>query len=265
MFPPGANHHARWINFYDQEVEVDEVRLFMWHSWPPVILAQKSLPVRYHWGPHAVFNLAYAPASPAVLDYGECVNFTFDYTTEEAGGVYVERLPTVKPPGGLGMIGNGPVLLPCCAGSSGGFFALTSGGPTVTAVDYQVYDTYPHLLLSWAYPVHYVFGSPADVTGVPGPTEPPPDALAGPATLGPIHPNPFNPVTNIPVTMAATAPAKLCVYDLRGRLVRTLVDGPLPAGRTEISFTAGDLASGVYFCALEAAGTRQTRRVMLAK
>lgn len=264
MFPPGAHHHARWINFHDLEVEVDEVRLFMWHSTPAVILAEMSLPVRYHWGPHAVFDLAYAPASPAVLDYGERVNFTFDYTTEEAGGVYVERLPTVKPPGGWSMSVNAPELLPCCAGSSSGFFALNSGGPLITAVDYRVYDTYPHLLLSWAYPVHYVFGAPAVVTGVPGPTQPP-DALAGPATLEPVYPNPFNPVTNIPVTMAAAAPARLRVYDLRGRLVRTLVDGTLPAGRTEIAFAAGDLASGVYFCALEVAGTRQTRRVVLAK
>lgn len=265
MFPPGANHHARWINFHDQEAEVDEVRLFMWHSSPAVILAEKSLPVRYHWGPHAVFNQAYTPASPAVLDYSEHVDVTFDYTTEEAGGVRIMNMPYVSELGESTVGTNGLPALPCCAGSSGGFFTVVSGGHTVERVGYWVYDLASTALWHWFLPVHYVFGEPAILTAAPPTPELPAAALAGPATLEPIYPNPFNPVTNIPVTMAAAAPARLRVYDLRGRLVRTLVDGPLPAGRTEIAFAAGDLASGVYFCALEVAGTRQTRRMVLMK
>ena len=48
------------------------------------------------------------------------------------------------------------------------------------------------------------------------------------------YPNPFNPSTTISFSMAAPADASLAIYDARGALVRTLVDGhAAPGARTQ--------------------------------
>ena len=69
-------------------------------------------------------------------------------------------------------------------------------------------------------------------------------------------PNPFNPRTALHFTISEDGPVKLSVYDLKGRLVTTLVDEHLPAGSYEIPWRGKDSAgrntpSGVYFARLE--------------
>ena len=66
-------------------------------------------------------------------------------------------------------------------------------------------------------------------------------------------PNPFNPVTRIRFEIAGSTQAtRLQIYDIQGRLVRTLVNAPLDPGWHE-RFWHGrddrgrDAASGVYF------------------
>ncbi len=67
-----------------------------------------------------------------------------------------------------------------------------------------------------------------------------------------IYPNPFNPQTTIRLAMKQSGPASVKVYDVQGRLVRTLVEGELNAGRHDLRWTGVDNAgrsvpSGVYF------------------
>ena len=83
--------------------------------------------------------------------------------------------------------------------------------------------------------------------------------------LGNAFPNPFNPSTTIEFTMAETANASLKVYNVAGAEVATLVNGLVGAGAQSVVFDASNLTSGVYFYALEVAGTVQTRKMVLAK
>ncbi len=88
------------------------------------------------------------------------------------------------------------------------------------------------------------------------------------AVLGQNFPNPFNPATTIAFALARPGPARLDVYDARGRLVRTLVDGPRPAGPQAVTWdgrdAAGrDAASGVYFYRLRAQGVDASRRMVM--
>ncbi len=76
----------------------------------------------------------------------------------------------------------------------------------------------------------------------------------GPAALGQNFPNPFNPVTVIPVDLDAARHVTLAVYDLRGRRVATLVDGTMGGGHHEIPFDGTKLASGRYVYRLEEGG-----------
>ncbi|MBM4119035.1 hypothetical protein FJ251_15135, partial [bacterium] len=60
------------------------------------------------------------------------------------------------------------------------------------------------------------------------------------------------------------------VYDLAGRRVRTLVDGPLPAAQHEAIWDGADaagrrLASGVYFVRLVAGDYRASEKLVLVK
>ncbi len=84
-------------------------------------------------------------------------------------------------------------------------------------------------------------------------------------------PNPFNPKT----TIRYEVPAGGCdvtveVYDVSGRLVRTLVDGFEPEGRREVVWDGTDdsgreLGSGVYFYRLVTPETDVTRKMLLVK
>ncbi|MBN2170674.1 MAG: hypothetical protein JW819_05040 [Candidatus Krumholzibacteriota bacterium] len=84
-------------------------------------------------------------------------------------------------------------------------------------------------------------------------------------------PNPFNPKTTIHFSLPADAPVQLRIHDLRGRCVRTLIDGaPYRAGRHQVLWDGLDdggeaLASGLYLCRLEAGGHREAVKITLLK
>jgi hypothetical protein len=90
------------------------------------------------------------------------------------------------------------------------------------------------------------------------------------ATLSPVYPNPFNPSTTIRFELPAEGRARVSVYDAYGRLVRTLVDRPLPGGSHEVQWDGRDdhgrgAPAGVYLCRLEVGAHHQARSVTLVK
>ncbi len=78
-------------------------------------------------------------------------------------------------------------------------------------------------------------------------------------------PNPFNPSTVIGFGVPKAGPVSLRVYDVLGRMVRTLTDEEKSAGSYQVVFDAAGLASGVYYYTLTAAGSVQTRRMLLLR
>ena len=78
-------------------------------------------------------------------------------------------------------------------------------------------------------------------------------------------PNPFNPVTTIAYTLERHTIVELNLYDIKGRLVRTLDAGPRAAGRHVIRFEAGGLPSGLYLYRLTAGGASRQREMVLVK
>lgn len=78
-------------------------------------------------------------------------------------------------------------------------------------------------------------------------------------------PNPFNPVTRLAYFVPESQHVSLCVYDVAGRLVTTLVDGVVEAGEHTIEWSADGLASGVYFGRMETGGTTQVKRLVVLK
>ncbi len=84
------------------------------------------------------------------------------------------------------------------------------------------------------------------------------------------YPNPFNPSTTINFDVPEQARVSLVVYDIIGREVATLVNGDYTAGYHRVTFSANNLASGVYFYRMTSAGTDgqnfvQTKKLLLMK
>ncbi len=95
---------------------------------------------------------------------------------------------------------------------------------------------------------------------------------AGPASfaLGQNFPNPFARATSIAFSLPAPGDVDLRVYDVQGRLVRTLVQGARSAGRHEVTWDGADeggraAASGVYFYRLHAAGRQADRKLLMLR
>lgn len=89
-----------------------------------------------------------------------------------------------------------------------------------------------------------------------------PRGLPADHRLGYNYPNPFNPLTVIPIDLTADEHVDLRVYDLTGREVAVLINGMLAAGRIDIPFNAHGLSSGVYIYRMRA-GHVQSARTML--
>jgi hypothetical protein len=79
------------------------------------------------------------------------------------------------------------------------------------------------------------------------------------------YPNPFNPSTAIRYALVRPSDVTLTVYDVLGRRVATLVQGPQGGGFHEVQFDASGLASGVYLYQLRAGDFVQTRRLLLLR
>jgi YVTN family beta-propeller protein len=83
-------------------------------------------------------------------------------------------------------------------------------------------------------------------------------------------PNPFNPTTTIRFTLPEDGHVSLVIYDVTGRRVRTLVDERRQANHYEIVWDGKDgagqlVASGVYFCRLEAGNHSKTKKMLMMK
>lgn len=79
------------------------------------------------------------------------------------------------------------------------------------------------------------------------------------------YPNPAAVRATVPFTLSEGSHAVLTVWDLLGREVLRLVDGPVEAGRHAAEIEIGGLASGVYLLRLEAGASRATRRLTVVR
>lgn len=77
---------------------------------------------------------------------------------------------------------------------------------------------------------------------------------AGKFSLNQNYPNPFNPVTVISYSLSEDAAVNLEIFDVTGRLVKTLVNQTESAGYKSVEFNGSNLASGIYFYRLIASG-----------
>jgi hypothetical protein len=92
-----------------------------------------------------------------------------------------------------------------------------------------------------------------------------PNAVPTAYALNQNYPNPFNPNTEISYAIPAQTHVTLKIYNLLGQEIATLVDQVKVAGRHTISWTATDIASGVYFYRLQTDDFSATKKMVFMK
>jgi len=96
------------------------------------------------------------------------------------------------------------------------------------------------------------------------------DGLPAAFALSRAYPNPFNPTTKIDFAVPINCKVNLSIFDLAGRLVRTLVAADLNAGHHSVIWNGKNdqgrqTASGTYYYRLEAGDYKSTQKMILVK
>jgi hypothetical protein len=79
------------------------------------------------------------------------------------------------------------------------------------------------------------------------------------------YPNPFNPTTAIRFEVPEAVHMRLVIYDVTGREVAQIVDGPMDTGTHTVTWDASGLPSGIYFYQLTAGSFVESRQLVLLK
>ncbi|MBI4720070.1 MAG: choice-of-anchor D domain-containing protein, partial [Chitinivibrionia bacterium] len=84
------------------------------------------------------------------------------------------------------------------------------------------------------------------------------------------YPNPFNPLTTIEYELPEGIHVFLAIYTIEGKLVKTLIDAPRPAGSMHEIWDGRDAggnpsASGIYLYRLQAGAAALTKKMVLIK
>lgn len=83
--------------------------------------------------------------------------------------------------------------------------------------------------------------------------------------VGQNYPNPFNPETSFSVEMPDNTEALITVYDLVGKSIKVLHDGPLNKGTHTFNFDGSSLPSGIYFYEVKTPSASVIKKMILTK
>ncbi|MBD3367114.1 MAG: T9SS type A sorting domain-containing protein [Candidatus Eisenbacteria bacterium] len=112
------------------------------------------------------------------------------------------------------------------------------------------------------------YGASVGVVGTTGIVTP--GSTGSRTALLPNYPNPFRDATSVAFEMAEPGRVTVAVYDVSGRLVRTLLDRHVAGGSTSVRWDGRDengrqVASGTYFARMQTDGERFDRKVLLIR
>jgi hypothetical protein len=85
------------------------------------------------------------------------------------------------------------------------------------------------------------------------------------AVLHPPVPNPFASTASVVFQLSQSGTVRLDVFDLTGRLVKTLVNSAMVAGMYSAVLDGEDMSSGIYFIRLSGSAQTLTTRVVLMR
>jgi len=238
-------------DFFDHQILIDEFRL----------------PVYYHFSGHAILQAEVTPKAPAILSNDERVNVEIIYRNglTEEGWLYTHPMSRGVETPNLSAF-NRTVAYPGLNLPIIQSFRITEGDYLIDHLRFQMFNGRENeLWLSYFVDTEIYYGNVAGLSPV---IDLP---MASMPVLHPNYPNPFNPRTTIKFDLPADMVAGVKIYDLCGRLVKTLVGRQaMSAGEKQAYWNGRDdsgrvVAAGVYLYRLEAGAFSVAQRMTLVK
>jgi hypothetical protein len=90
--------------------------------------------------------------------------------------------------------------------------------------------------------------------GVVTPVEPTPPIACSALTLDPVYPNPLRASGTMEFTLPTASQVRISLHDMRGRELRSLIDGWREPGRYSLRLDGSRLPAGSYICRVQADG-----------
>jgi len=143
---------------------------------------------------------------------------------------------------------------------------LQSGGQGIT-IGMGIFDWYASNRYHYVtFPYHLQASATADIIAVD-------NSLTGiewvndkkSSLLEQNYPNPFTKTTQIKYTLTESNDVKLEIYDVYGRVVKTLVNKYQSAGIHTVTWDAQNLSKGVYFYQIQSGKFKQSKRALVIK
>ena len=178
--------------------------------------------------------------------------------------------------------GNGAWNIGLATSSDGDNFTKYSGNPIFTSGASNTWDedvvAYPAVIYDpnlSSYRIWYSGGDANHVqigyaTATTTSIEDKEHVLIETYILNQNYPNPFNPITSIQYSLPEAEQVKVTIFDIQGQEVARLQDGSSPQGNYEVQWNGRDqfgylVATGVYFCRLEAGSYEKTIKMLMIK
>ena len=79
------------------------------------------------------------------------------------------------------------------------------------------------------------------------------------------YPNPFNPATTIKFALPKNDFISIKIYDVSGKLGKTLIDEQKSAGYYSVNFDASLLSSGLYFYSISSPSFTESKKMIVVK
>jgi len=77
-----------------------------------------------------------------------------------------------------------------------------------------------------------------------------------------VHPNPFDTETTIKLNLQNAGSVELFIYDLSGRIHKTITSEQLNPGKHRFTWYAKDFPQGVYFCVFKTNESVQMKKII---
>ncbi len=249
MFQAGTATTTFLQDYMGLDVQSNDIRPLIDNQATPVVKAMAGNPV--------IVN------QDTWLAYGGCFGInTFDAVTLRTGAVQLAEF-----------------LAPGCVQGAYPYSAATmmqANGSTVISMPYDFMFIYNDEVCGGSKapaPLTARAQILADVLSYCGVDQHPGDASAVPGAekfMARAYPNPFNPTTKIAFNLPTQAKVSVKIFNLRGELVRTLVDGVRPAGENSViwdgtSNSGSSVSSGVYFYEARYGNEVQVNKITMVK
>jgi hypothetical protein len=160
VYPAGSGSGGGFFTISTGQVVVDQIRVQVTNSDQSLLLFEAFLPVYYRFRSptNIVTHIEFNPDTPNIFKYGQNVNLTFNYTTNNAAGVRIWARPFSGPGPSPSYAAHGSPIYLSGSGSGTGSFNLTAGPMVVDKVRIQMWTPDQSALLYEAFlPVHLLW------------------------------------------------------------------------------------------------------------